>query len=206
MSTTSHDHGTTSADFTAAADTPFPAHTVRTAPDRSRPALEGVGRALGFVPNLFATMAGSPETLAGYLALDGVLAKGTFGPAERQLILTAVSAANGCAYCTAAHSTFAAGLRAAPDALAAARGAGHAADARTDALIGFTHAVVRERGHVGREAVGRFLAAGFTPAQAMEVAANVGLKTISNYIDGFAEITLDDALAPQRWEPAVPAR
>jgi AhpD family alkylhydroperoxidase len=74
------------------------------------------------VPNLFATMAGSPEVLAGYLALDGVLAKGTFGAADRQLILTATSAANGCAYCTAAHSTFAAGLRAAPDALAA-RGA-----------------------------------------------------------------------------------
>jgi uncharacterized peroxidase-related enzyme len=162
-----------------------------------------VSRALGFVPNLFATMAGSPETLAGYLALDGLLAKGTFGAAERQLILTAVSAANGCAYCTAAHSTFAAGLRAAPDALAAARGTGHAADARTDALIAFTHAVARERGHVGGDALARFLAAGFTPAQAMEVAANVGLKTISNYIDGFADITLDDALAPQRWTPTA---
>jgi hypothetical protein len=62
---------------------------------------------------------------------------------------------------------------------------------------------VRERGHVGRDALALFLAAGFTPAQAMEVAANVGLKTISNYIDGFADITLDDALAAQRWEPTA---
>ncbi len=54
---------------------------------------------------------------------------------------------------------------------------------------------------MGRDVVARFVGAGFTPAQAMEVAANVGLKTISNYIDGFAEITLDDALVPQRWEP-----
>jgi alkylhydroperoxidase family enzyme len=112
-----------------------------------------------------------------------------------------VSAANGCAYRTAAHSTFAAGLRAAPEALAAARGIGHAADARTDALIAFTHAVVRERGHVGGDALARYLAAGFTPAQAMEVAADVGLKTIGNYIDGFADIALDDAVAPERWAP-----
>jgi uncharacterized peroxidase-related enzyme len=136
-----------------------------------------------------------------------VLAKGSFGAAERQLILTAVSAANGCTYCVAAHSTFAHGLRAAPDALAAARGTGHAADARTDALVAFVHAVTRERGHVGDDALARFLAAGFTPAQALEVAANVGLKTISNYIDGFAHVPLDDALAPQRWErPAGDAR
>jgi hypothetical protein len=34
----------------------------------------------------------------------------------------------------------------------------------------------------------------------MEVAANVGLKTISNYIDGFAAVPLDLALESQRWE------
>ena len=45
----------------------------------------------------------------------------------------------------------------------------------------------------------RFFAAGFSPAQALEVVANVGLKTISNYIDGFAHVPLDAVLEPQRW-------
>jgi AhpD family alkylhydroperoxidase len=144
-------------------------------------------------------MSESPVVLNGYLALEAVLARGTFTAAERQLVLVAASATNGCAYCAAAHSTFAASLHASDDALAAARGSGHADDPRTDALITFTHAVARDRGHVGPEVLERFLAAGFTTAQAMEVAANVGLKTISNYIDGFAHVPLDGALVPQRW-------
>ena len=175
-------------------------HSVQSAPAGSAPALEGLRKGLGVVPNLFATMAASPATLNGYLALDGVLARGTFSPAERQLMLTTISSENGCAYCTAAHSTFAAALRAAPDALAAARDEGAAEDPRLHALVTFTRAVVARRGHVGDDALASFLAAGYTPAQALEVAANVGLKTISNFIDGFAHFPLDAAFADQRWD------
>ena len=103
---------------------------------------------------------------------------------------------------TAAHSTLASSLPVPADALAAARGTGHSADARLDGLIAFTHAVTRDRGRVGPEELARFVAAGFTLAQAMEVAANVGLKTISNYIDGFSHVPLDVEFEPQRWEPA----
>ena len=181
--------------------THFPLHTVADAPAGSRAGLAATERALGFLPNLFAAVGGSPEALNGYLVLDSVLAKGTFTPAERQLILVAASAANGCGYCVAAHSTLAVSVHARPDALAAARADALASDARADALIAFTHAVARDRGHVAPAELGRFIAAGFTPAQAMEVAANVGLKTISNYIDGFAHIPLDAEFEPQRWEP-----
>jgi uncharacterized peroxidase-related enzyme len=178
----------------------FPLHTSRSAPAASQAALAATERALGFLPNLFATMSESPETLRGYLALEDVLAHGTFTSAERQLVLVATSTANGCAYCAAAHSTLAGAFHASADALAAARGSVHADDTHTDALIAFTHTATRERGHVEPEALERFLAAGFTAAQAMEVVANIGLKTISNYIDGFAHVPLDAAFAAQRWE------
>ncbi|GJG86734.1 alkyl hydroperoxide reductase AhpD [Gemmatimonadetes bacterium T265] len=181
--------------------THFPPHTLETAPAASRPALAATQQALGFLPNMFAALGESPVVLNAYGALDAALGQGTFTPAERQLILTAASATNGCAYCSAAHSTFAAGLRATPDAVAAARGTGHAADPRTEALVAFVHAVVRARGRVEHAVVDHFLAAGFTPAQAIEVVANVALKTVSNYVQGFADVPLDAALAPQRWEP-----
>ena len=179
----------------------FPAHTVDSAPAATRDALAGVERALGFVPALFATMAASPEALLGYMALDSVLAKGSFDPAERQVLLTAVSAANGCVYCTAAHSTFAASLGAEPADIAAARGERDISGGATGALIAFVHAVVHERGHVGPVALNEFIDAGFTPAQALEVVANVGLKTISNFIHGFVPVPLDADFAPHRWEP-----
>jgi uncharacterized peroxidase-related enzyme len=180
----------------------FPLYTSANAPIGSQPVLAAAEKALGFLPNLYATVGGSAEALNGYHALDTILGKGTFTAAERQLIAVATSATNGCGYCTAAHSTFATSMHAAPDAVAAARGAGHSADPRTEALIAFTHAVTRDRGHIADGELERFLAAGFTGAQAMEVAANVGLKTISNYIDGFAPLPLDRQFEPQRWEQA----
>ena len=179
--------------------TRFRQHSIDGAPAESRPALQAIQKGLGFVPNLFATLAESPTTLEGYLALDGVLARGSFTAKERQLILTAVSSANGCTYCTAAHSTLAGSLRAAADAIAAARGEGMATDARVDALVHFTHVVVRDRGRIASAELEAFLGAGFTPAQALEVVAHVGLKTISNYIDGFAKVPLDEAFEPHRW-------
>ena len=185
-------------------DATFIQHTADSAPEGARETLAALQQGLGFVPNLFATMAESPPAVNGYLALDGVLARGAFTPSQRQLLATVVSSENGCAYCTAAHSTFAGSLRAAPDAVAAARAdAATAADPKTAALLAFTRALMRARGHADPSALATFLAAGFTKAQAMEVAAHIGLKTISNYIDGFAHVPLDGAFAPQRWEPAA---
>jgi uncharacterized peroxidase-related enzyme len=185
--------------------TTFRQHSIDAAPAEARSALQAIERGLGFVPNLFATLAESPITLEGYQALDAVLMKGSFTAKERQLILTAVSSANGCVYCTAAHSTLADGLRAAADAIAAARGEGMASDPRLDALVHFTHVVVRDRGHIASAELNAFLASGFTPAHALEVVAHVGLKTISNYIAGFAKVPLDKAFQDHRWQRASAA-
>ena len=49
--------------------TKFIAHTIETAPTRSRALLEGVKQALGFVPNLYGVFAESPAALQGALAI-----------------------------------------------------------------------------------------------------------------------------------------
>lgn len=173
-------------------------HNVASAPEGSKATLEAIEKGLGFLPNLFATMAESPAALNGYVGLEAVLARGTFGAAERQLLLTSISSENGCGYCVAAHSTLASLSHADAPAIAGARGETTPADPRLRALTNFARAVVRERGHVGDEALGQFLRAGFTKAQALEVVANVGYKTISNFIAGFAHPPLDAQFEAQR--------
>jgi uncharacterized peroxidase-related enzyme len=177
---------------------PYALHTVGSAPEGSKATLAAIEKGLGFIPNLFATMAESPEALNGYVGIEAVLARGTFGAAERQLLLTAISSENGCGYCVAAHSTLASMSHADAQALAGARGEATLADPRLRALTNFARAVVRERGFVGTEALDEFLGAGFTKAQALEVVANVGYKTISNFISGFANPPLDAQFEPQR--------
>ena len=177
-------------------------HTVSSAPAASKATLEAMQKALGFLPNMFATMAESPAAVNGYAALEDVLSKGTFSSAERQLLHTTISSENGCLYCSAAHSTLAGMLKADEARIAEARGEAAPSATRHGALIAFTREVIRERGQVSADALQQFFEAGFTKAQALEVVANIGLKTISNFIDGFAHVQLDSQFEARRWEPA----
>ena len=49
--------------------TTFTTHTIESAPEESKPFLQGAKEAFGFVPNLLGTMAEAPSLLEGYLAL-----------------------------------------------------------------------------------------------------------------------------------------
>ncbi len=178
----------------------FAQHTPTDAPEASRPLLRQVDRALGFVPNLYATFAESPALLEGALALDAGLDKGTLSAVERQLVKIAVSTENACSYCVAAHSTIAGMLRASPEVVAAVRTGAPVADGRTDALIRFTRAVVRSKGLVGEAETAGFLAEGYTRAQLLEVVGHVAAKTLANYVHALTQAPLDAAFQPQQWD------
>ena len=62
----------------------FVPQNVESAPEQSRPILQNVNKAFGFIPNLMATFANNPSVLEGYLALDGIFEKGSFTRVERQ--------------------------------------------------------------------------------------------------------------------------
>jgi uncharacterized peroxidase-related enzyme len=172
----------------------FVPQTVESAPEQSRPILQNINKAFGFIPNLMATFANNPSVLQGYLALDGAFEKGSFTPVERQFILLAASVENKCGYCTAAHSTLAKGfLHAAPEVVSAIRNGTPIADKKTNALVNLTREIVRERGFVKQETVDAFLNAGYRKEQVMELLLGVALKTISNYLDHISPTALDQA-------------
>lgn len=185
--------------------TSLPVHTLATAPATARPALEGVQRSLGFVPNLFATLAGAPPALDAYLAIDAAYAKTSLSPTERQLVLLATSVENACHYCVAAHTVVAGMSKVPADVIDALRAGQPLADTRLEALRRFTIAVVSRRGWVADEDVASFLAAGYTREQLLEVLIGVTLKTFSNYLNHIAATPLDAAFAAARWEPATKA-
>jgi len=163
-------------------------------PAGSRPILEKVQKGFGFIPNLYAAFSNSPILLEGYTALDAVFNRATLTPAERQLVLLTASVVNGCAYCTAAHSTVAKGMLKVPAAVVAAVRTGQpVADAKLDALVGFTRELVHSRGYVATETIQSFLKAGYRNDQIGEVLLGVALKTISNYTDHLSPVEIDSA-------------
>jgi len=56
----------------------FTTYTIEAAPADSKPVLQGVKQAFGFVPNLQANMAESPQLLIGYSTLWDLFSKTSF--------------------------------------------------------------------------------------------------------------------------------
>ena len=182
--------------------TKFTAHTAETAPAASRPLLEGLRRSFGFVPNLFGVFAESPAALRGAFAIYEAFSTSSLSATEQQLVMLAVSEANDCEYCVAAHSTLAKRVVKVDAALVdAVRHRAPLADHRLDALVSFTRKVVEQRGVVTDGELAAFLDAGYTRAQVIEVLLGVGMKTFNNYVDHIAHIPLNDQFKAEAWQP-----
>jgi uncharacterized peroxidase-related enzyme len=183
----------------------FTIHTHDSAPEASREALEGLERNIGFIPNLAATIAGSPTALQGFVAMQSSLRRSDLAPAEREIVGLTVSRENESSYSMAAHSAFAERAGLAPDAIAALRGGERLSDPRHEALHAFTGELLRSRGHVSAEALEEFLAAGYSPENALEVITQVAYTTLANIVANVAATPVDAAFEAQAWA-AVPAQ
>ena len=182
--------------------THFTVHTLDTAPAGSRPLLEGIQKAFGFVPNLYRVFAESPAALKGALAMAECFSASTLSPIEQQLVAITVSEANNCQFCVAAHSTLAKRVaKADPAVVAATRAREPLPNEKLNALVNFTRQVVEQRGLVTEADVATFLAAGYTKAQLIEVLLGVGMKTFNNYVDHIAHTPLNDEFKTEAWRP-----
>ncbi len=177
----------------------FKLHDQSTAPQAAYDGLAAVQEKYGFVPNLMAIMAAAPPLMQGYLALSQLLEQTTFGAQERNLILLAISVANGCDYCVAAHTLGAKAVNLPVDIVEAVRRGEPLADARLDALRQFAQAVVNDRGRPPPACVQAFFEAGYTRANLLEVILAVGMKTLSNYTNHMVETPLDTAFEQAAW-------
>jgi uncharacterized peroxidase-related enzyme len=182
----------------------FNTHSIQTAPAAARPLLEGARGKYGFVPNLLGGFAESPPVLQAYLDLGGLFDQTALTPVERQVVLIAASAENHCTYCVAAHSTIARRMVKADGAVVEAlRELKPLPDQKLQALAVFTRAVVEQRGRVAGQALDNFIAAGYTPAQVLDVVLGVAMKTLSNYANHIMGTPLDAAFQAEAWDQPV---
>lgn len=184
--------------------TQFTAHTLDTAPEAARPIFADVKAAFGFVPNLQAYMAESPELLAGYTALWDLFGKSTLTPHEQQVVYLTANFENECHYCMAGHTTLARMQKMGEDVIAALRVGTALPDPRLEALHRFATLVVRNRGFVEDAEVEAFLAAGFTRRNVLEVVLGAATKLMSNYTNHIVKTPLDAFMKGNEWsKPAV---
>jgi AhpD family alkylhydroperoxidase len=179
----------------------YPVHTIESAPEHSRSALEGLQQTFGRIPNLAATMASAPPLLNSFVAAFGNFHGSTFDNADKQVLLLTNAVTNGCAWAVAFHSTLALGEGVPEADVTSIRNAATPSTPRFAALSTLTRTVIERRGHLDDEDLDQFVAAGFHDGQVLEVIAGVAVSTMANYAGNITEPPLEQIFQAQTWTP-----
>lgn len=83
----------------------YPTPEYENLPEDVQQIWDGVKEHFGFVPNVVKALSHRPAELRAFLAYNAALTEkdSALTPAEREMIITAHSGHNGCAYCVASH-------------------------------------------------------------------------------------------------------
>lgn len=153
-----------------------------------------LSKKLGKVPNLFATMALSENALATYLALSN--AKSSLKAKEKEVINLAVSQANGCEYCSSAHTAIAKLNGFSDEQILEIRSGAASFDSKYDILAKLSINFVETKGKPDESLLDAFYAAGYTDEHLVDVITVIADKTFTNYLFGATKIPVDFPAVP----------
>ncbi len=154
---------------------------------------DNLEKAVGFVPNLFATYAHSENALGNYLNLSN--AKTSLKTKEKEVVNLAVSEVNNCIYCLSAHTAISKMNGFTEDQILELRAGRASFDNKLDALARLAKNITENRGATDAAIVDNFFAAGWTKENLIDTIVLVGDKTISNYINNTTEVPVDFPVA-----------
>lgn len=154
---------------------------------------DNLNKALGFVPNLYATYAHSDTALENYLNFAN--AKTSLSAKEKEVVNLAVSEVNSCVYCLSAHTAIGK-MNGFTDAQILELRAGEASfNNKLDALARLAKNVTENRGKTDEAVLENFFNAGYSKGNLIDVISLVGDKTISNYIHSTTQVPVDFPVA-----------
>jgi AhpD family alkylhydroperoxidase len=179
-------------------------HTIASAPEKSKPALEWLQQAFGVLPNLPAVIANSPKLINSLVGLfQQVHSIGLTEP-ENQIVLLTDAVTNSCMYAVAFHTALALQQGISSEETDAIREGRVPSDMRFAALSTLAKTLIEKRGHLSEQELDSFIAAGFTKEQILEVIAIVAASTITNYAGTIANPPLEDPFRQYAWQGLQP--
>jgi len=156
---------------------------------------DNLEKGLGFVPNLYATMAHSENALGNFLAFSG--AATSFSKKEKEVIDLAISQINNCKYCQSAHTAIAK-MNGFTDEQAVELRQGRASfDSKLNALAEISKAIAENQGRVSDELKDNFFKAGYNKENLIDLVTAAGAITVTNYLHNLTDVAIDFPIAPQ---------
>ncbi|QEC66333.1 carboxymuconolactone decarboxylase family protein [Panacibacter ginsenosidivorans] len=154
---------------------------------------DNFNKALGFVPNLYATIAYSNNGLGRYLTFQN--AKTTLSNKEKEAVNLIVSQVNGCVYCQSAHTVIGKMNGFTDEQIVDIRN-GNAANPKLNALVKLAADITKNRGRAETMLVDEFFAQGYTNENLVDLILQISDKTAMNYLHNLTQIPVDFPLAP----------
>lgn len=173
----------------------FTIHDVASAPEDSKPLLEGSLKQFGMIPNLHGVLAEAPGSLEAYQILHDLFAKSSFNAEELTVVWQSINVEHGCTYCVPAHTGIAHSMKVDNALIDALRNKGPMPTEKLQVLQDTTLSIVRNRGHIPEEEVTAFFDVGYSKRQLLEIILGLSQKIISNYTNHIAKTPVDAAFA-----------
>ena len=178
----------------------FRIHDMDSAPEASKPLLEGSIKAFGRLPGLHGVMAEAPGLLEGYQTLHRLFMDSSFDANELPVVWQTINVEHECHYCVPAHTGIAKSMKVPDEISEALRNETPLPSDKLEALRTFTLAVVRKRGYVNDEDLSAFYDAGYGQRQELEVILGLSQKVMSNYVNHIAETPVDEPFKALAWK------
>ena len=135
---------------------------------------DNLEKAIGFVPNIFATYAHSENALKNYMTLSS--AKTSLKAKEKEVVNLAVSQVNDCQYCLAAHTAVAGMNGYTPEQILELRAGKASFDTKLDTLAKLSKNITENRGSADSDVIENFFNAGWTKENLIDTIVLVGDK------------------------------
>jgi alkylhydroperoxidase family enzyme len=175
-------------------------HSIDSAPEKSRPALQDLKKTFGFIPNVAGAMAESPVLLDAFAGVFHKVHSGTFTEPQVQTLLLTNAVTNTSAWPVALHSKLALEAGVAPADVQAIRERRLPEDSKLAALSGLTRAMIEKRGHLDERDLATFREAGFRQDQVLEVITVVAASAMTNCTASITEPPVEAPLQAHVWK------
>jgi len=174
----------------------YPVPKINELPEDVKTIFNGAQENFGFVPNVVKALSHRPEQLRAFLAYDAVLTSKDSGitAAEREMIIVAFSAKNGCSYCVQSHGAALRGASKNPyiaDQIAINYKEADITE-RERAMIDFAMKITFDSASVNEKDFETLKTHGFSSEDIWDIAAVTAFYNMSNRMMSFLAVRPDD--------------
>ena len=153
---------------------------------------DALQKALGMVPNLYASIAHSDGGLSRYLAFQK--AKTSLTNKEKEAVNLVVSEVNGCVYCLSAHTVLGKMNGFSEEEILDLR-SGSSSNPKLEALVALAKNITETKGRASQQYLDAFYNAGYNEGNLVDLILQISDKVAMNYLHNLTKVPVDFPVA-----------